>query len=141
MKNNVDLLVIDLAIIIEVFMKLAFKYSKYFDFIYFINEKTIIKNYESFISFSIAIFLLIIFYLLIFAYVICILYKLKKEIKINIKKNTFFLILLFIIDCILYFFNFKTMFLNSDALLFVINCLLTNLVVYIKYKKNNIKIK
>ena len=143
MKNKIDLIVIYLGFIYELLIRFLFIYSQY---LFNINPDLKVENIyfmssEAVINLTIGYLINLSFYLLCALYMLAIFYKMKTNACINIERNTMFLVALLFFDTILFFFNFRAIFFDSYAFRFVIICLLTNLVVYIKYKKNNIKIK
>ena len=143
MKNKIDLIVIYLGFIYELLIRFLFIYSQY---LFNINPDLTVENIyfmssEAVINLTIGYLINLSFYLLCALYMLAIFYKMKTNACINIERNTMFLVALLFFDTILFFFNFRAIFFDSYAFRFVIICLLTNLVVYIKYKKNNIKIK
>ena len=143
MKNKIDLIVIYLGFIYELLIRFLFIYSQY---LFNINPDLKVENIyfmssEAVINLTIGYLINLSFYLLCALYMLAIFYKMKTNACINIERNTMFLVALLFFDTILFFFNFRAIFFDSYAFRFIIICLLTNLVVYIKYKKNNIKIK
>ena len=143
MKKTIDNYVIILGCFIDLIVMSILKYSQY---LWYSNpiikrEGVFLKNEEAMFIYYKTLNVLLVFYVLGFIYLLIIIYKFKKNIYIDLKKNTLFLLVFLLVDAIFYFFNFRKMFRYSDALKFIIICLLTNLVVYIKYKKNNIKIE
>lgn len=142
MKEKIDLIIINVSFILELFIVISLRYSQYLCYIsvYFKSEKTI-YNKEAYLNFKFIYFFMFLFYILSFIYIMAISYKYKSRIRINFKLNTMFLISFLICDFCLYLFNIKAMIYESNAFRFIIICLLTNLVVYTKYKKNNIKIE
>lgn len=143
MEKKIDLIVFLLSYVNELLVLFLYKYSKYllqlqpifkFDNILFIND-------EAMINYNIGTYVERFFYFLSIVYLFDIIMKYYNNKCIEIKKNTLFILGLFFCDCFLYFFNIHAQIIESHAFRFVIICLLTNLVVYIKYKKNNIKIE
>lgn len=143
MNLKIDVFIIYLSYIIELFSMLILKYSQNVLSVDSVERNTeiILKNNEASLCFYIGYAVLLIFNILTILYVLIMFYTYKKDRNINLVSNNLLLIVLLIIDFSLRFFDVKRMIRNSDSLRFVIICLLTNLVVYIKYKKNNIKIK
>ena len=142
MKNN--MMIVYISYFLEFFSMLLFRYSKR-NYLLFPEEKTIdfyISNKEAYLCNIMGDLILLMFYILAIIYI----YNMIKDImnkqqNIYLKKSTLYLLNLLFFDSILYFFDFRAIIYESHALKFVIICLLTNLVVYIKYKKNNIKIE
>ena len=143
MKNKIDLIVIYLGFTNELLIRFLFIYSQtLFD----INpnlkvENIYFKSSEAIIYFNMGNYINLSFYFLSIIYIFAIVYKIYINEFVDLKKNTIYFVVLLFFDAILFFFNFRAIFFDSYAFRFVIICLLTNLVVYKKYKKNNIKIE
>lgn len=143
MKNKIDLMVIYIGCINELLIRLLFRNSHYL-FSKSINlkiENIYYRSREAMIYFKIGNFINLTFYFLSIIYIFAIVYKIYINEFVDLKKNTIYFVVLLFFDAILFFFNFRAMLFDSSFSHFVIICLLTNLAVYIKYKKNNIKIK
>ena len=143
MKKKIDLIAIYFGFIFELTTSIIFKYIRYLNNLSVVVVSTSHKTYNEIadLSYNITHVSLVFFYFLMAVYILSIFSKYLKQQIINFKQNNCVLLLFTICDLVLYFFNIKAMIENSYAIRFVIICLLTNLVVYIKYKKNNIKIK
>lgn len=142
-KMKYDQLIILLSFITELFSMIIIKYEK---IIYISNPtfkigKILLRSNEANLIYYMSYIFLHFFYLYSIIYIIIIIYYFKQNINIKLKRNSILILVLFICDLVLYFFDIERMVKYSDSLRFIIICLLTNLVVYIKYKKNNIKIK
>lgn len=143
MKNCIDKIIIQISFIIEFIINISFKYSKYLYYSY-LTKRTpefLFDKYEANISYSISYLISLIFYILIILYVLVIIKWYINNKIIDLKTNSKYLLSILIFDIMLYLFNIKAMIYESNAFRFVIIGLLTNLIVYIKYKKNNIKIE
>lgn len=144
MKNKIDLLIINIGFALEFIAMVMLKYAQY---LYFINpeeitiSKRFFNNIEANTTYICGYYILLIFYSLAIMYIAFIICSYNKKHIICLKRNTIRLLILLFGDIIIYGFDFKNIIIYSFAFKFVIICLLTNLVVYIKYKKNNIKIK
>ena len=143
MKYNIDTYFLYFGGIFELFIMTAFIYSQYRFFSNPIirNDVNLINDVEALMCFKIAKQLIYLFYIIGFFYLVLIVKKLRNNLNINLKKNTLILFFILMFDWVLFLFDFQAMMIDSYAFRFVIICLLTNLVVYIKYKKNNIKIE
>lgn len=143
MRKNLDSITIYFGLLIEFLLMFLIKYSHYLNFYYLVkkNSSIMFKNSEAKICFSLAHVFALLFSLLGVLYIVIILIKITKKNIINVKKNTFYLFVIMFIDFALFLFDFKAILISSHAFRFVIICLITNLIVYIKYKKNNIDIK
>lgn len=143
MKKRNELIIIYIGYITKLVSSLMFKYFKYSNYLFPKTKVTnvVLFNREAYLSKTIGCIIILAFYILSLLYIFFIRCKYLENDLIFLKKDTFYLILLLLFDYTLYMFNIKIMIYESNALKFVIVCLLTNLIVYIKYKKNNIKIK
>lgn len=143
MKKIKEIFILYIGIFIDIFAYALLKYSKFFngEFSFIKTQNLIFKSVELQYSYFIGFLIMLFFYVLGFVYIFIIRFKYKNNIIISLKKSTFFMIVILLFDWVLCLFNIKAMVTSSHAFRFVIICLLTNLVVYIKYKKNNIKIK
>ena len=143
LNYKIDLLIVQISLIFNLFTAALLRYIQYL----YLSDMSIVStshnifSKEAYISFYFVHKSLYLFYFAGLIYIIVIVFKYCEQYLIYLKQNSFFLILILNCDIILYSFNFKAILKNSYAFRFVIICLLTNLVVYIKYKKNNIKIK
>ena len=136
-------MIIYIECINELLIRLLFRNSHYL-FSKSINlkiENIYYRSREAMIYFKIGNFINLTFYFLSIIYIFAIVYKIYINEFVDLKKNTIYFVVLLFFDAILFFFNFRAMLFDSSFSHFVIICLLTNLAVYIKYKKNNIKIK
>lgn len=143
MQKNQEIFILYFGYIIELIAYICLKYAKYYkgEFSLIKVENVILKNMESKYSFLIGFIISFTFYILAMIYVAIIVYKYKNNMSISLKKNNLVLLIMLITDWLLCLLNIRAMISSSYAFRFVIICLLTNLVVYIKYKKNNIKIE
>lgn len=143
MRKQIDSFIIIISFIIELFLMIFFRYSRFLlnTMPIVITKMDLSKSKEACMGYIIACKILYIFYILCAVYVIIVYHKFKTNQRLNLKKNTFLLLLLCLCDFILYLFDIRAMIISSNAFKFVIICLITNLIVYIKYKKNNIDIK
>lgn len=142
MRKKTDVLIIYIGFFMDIFLMIFLKYFQRLLFLQLVIKT--IDNYNIYnkcVSLFFTYTYILLFCLLAVIYIILIYRKYKKHIYIDIKRNNTVLIVLLICDLTLNLFNFKTIISYSYAFRFVVICLLTNLVVYIKYKKNNIKIK
>ena len=138
-----DIVIIYCGIMIDFFEKLIFKYSKYVDTINpaVLTSNSFLMSSEARFSYNIGCFTILFYYFLNCIYIYTIVKKCYSKQIIDLKRNTYALFMLLVCDFVLNSMEIKGVIYNHDTLIFVIICLLTNLVVYIKYKKNNIKIK
>lgn len=143
MENRNELMIIYIGYLTELVSSFLFKYFKYSNYLFPKTKVTdvVLFHREAYLSKTAGCIIILVFYILSFLYIFYIRGKYKENVLIFLKKDTFYLLLLLLFDYTLYMFNIKIMIYESNALKFIIICLLTNLVVYIKYKKNNIKIK
>ena len=143
MKRKKEITLILSTFIIDFFNAVFFRYSRYLYFLFSVIkvQKNISIYSEAYICKIIGYILGLLFYVMAIIYISFIVNDYKNNITVLMKETTFYLLLLLLFDMILYLFNLRAMIYESDAFCFVIICLLTNLVVYIKYKKNNIKIE
>ena len=143
MKNKIDLIIIFLGYLNELLILFLFKYSQILMIISPAIKMTdiFIKYRETQIIFYIGKSMTFLFYILGFIYCLDVIAMYRSNEFVEIKRNTIYLFSLLLCDYILFLFNFRAILLDSYAFRFIVICLLTNLVVYIKYKKNNIKIK
>lgn len=143
MKDKIDIIVIYLVLVINLIMMSILKYSQllYYKYPMIITKVNFVNYEEAKFIHNIGMVLIGSFYLLSIIYVIIIIYKLCMNYKINLRRNNISLFIVILSDYILNLFNISIMCRNSHAFRFVIICLITNLIVYIKYKKNNIDIK
>ena len=141
--KNIDSITLYIGLIVEIIMMFLFRYLNYLYLFQpiIISSGNIQKNPNIKYNRMICLNLRLFFYILILIYIITIIHKYHNYIYINLKKNTSVLLIIVIIDFACSLFDLQILIMYSNALRFVIICLLTNLVVYIKYKKNNIKIK
>ena len=144
MREKMDIIIIILTYLIELFIMSFLRYSQYMYCEYeIIKLPNAIFNFcfEADFLYSISNFFNFLFFILGFTYILSVLFKIKSGYIVNLRKNNFYLLFLMINELLFYLIEIKIMIINSHVFRFVIICLLTNLVVYIKYKKNNIKIK
>lgn len=143
MKNKIDLIVIYIGCINELLIRFLFRNYHYLlsKSINLKIENIYNRRNEAIVFFKIGNFINLSFYFLSIIYIFGIVYKIYINEFVDLKKNTIYLVVLLFFDAILFFFNLRAMLFDSSLSHFVIICLLTNLIVYIKYKKNNIKIE
>ena len=137
MKSKCDLKIIYFAFVVDFLSVLIIKYAKYINSNTYIikTSEMIIKSKGYDIMKYLGFMLFQSFYLLTLSYIVVIIFLYKRNLNIYLKRNTVLIIILFSFDTVLRLFNLKRIVLYSNAFRFVIICLFTNLVVYIKYKK------
>lgn len=80
------------------------------------------------------IFLLYSFFVLPFIYALIMIYKIKQNEEVDLKKNSYLLLIFFIIDLMFHSFNITAVIQTSFALKFIVLSLLIHVLFFIKYR-------
>ena len=128
MKKQYDVCLIYLSYVFEIIGLLAFKYFDNYISTHWITIGTdgnpiygeVVIHY--------------LFYFIIFVYFFMMIKKVISKECIDLKRNTFLLFGLLVIDLVMYHFSIMTMFHYSSAITFMCVGLIINMVLYLKYR-------
>lgn len=136
MKKQYDVCLIYLSYVFEIIGLLAFKYFDNYISTHWITIGTdgnLIYG-EVGLLYNLSVVIHYLFYFIIFVYFFMMIKKVVSKECIDLKRNTFLLFGLLVIDLVMYHFSIMTMFHYSSAITFMCVGLIINMVLYLKYR-------
>ena len=129
MKKQYDICLIYLSYVFEIIGLLAFKY-----FDNYISTHWIKIGTDGNPVYDLSVVIHYLFYFIILIYFFMMIKKVVSKEYIDLKRNTFLLFGLLVIDLVMYHFSIMTMFHYSSAMTFMCFGLMINMILYLKYR-------